>query len=462
MAIAKGAMTVTRDAFTSRPARSSSLPARPTRRRRVYAASLRPHHSPLVIARWSSVGASPGASFDGVTSLDGNICTNAGARRTRSTSVRSSTIDVYWSAPPSGVFAFTTTSSSLRRHIAPSPAIRLSSGDQLSAHVPFSLMPQTPSSVFRNSVWLPRRVPRRAQEHHAVAEREIPRGQRDAVHANASLPVGDEPRALVRVEIVPVVPLARGASSVAFGNRGVARAVLPSRGATAEVLGVEVIERDVVDVRAARIPSRPSCASSGSNVSTRRFVARSPNWPTSRAKNGVARAASMSVGLKRSVFERPLLEKLHEHGAVGHHDERGRRARGGVEGVLRRVEQRRQRERPDRHDARARRRSDRAVARRRPAPRASVDPRTRPARQRRDREAVVAPGPWRAVIEHGSARGEPLSELASEGEVPPLLPAAEHRDGRRRRRRRPCCRSRRCRSRRTPPTRARCRCRRSP
>ena len=51
--------------------------------------------SPLVTARCKSVGARPGASALGVTSLDGNICTNAGARRTRSTIVRSRIIDVY-------------------------------------------------------------------------------------------------------------------------------------------------------------------------------------------------------------------------------------------------------------------------------------------------------------------------------------------------------------------------------
>ena len=102
---------------------------------------------PLVIARWSSVGASPGASFDGVTSLDGNICTNAGARRTRSTSVRSRTIDVYWSAPALGRVRVHDDVELLFRHVAASPAMLLSNGDQLSALVPFSLMPQMPSSV---------------------------------------------------------------------------------------------------------------------------------------------------------------------------------------------------------------------------------------------------------------------------------------------------------------------------
>jgi hypothetical protein len=41
------------------------------------------------------VGFSPGESALGVTSLDGNICTKAGARLTRSTTVRSRIIDVY-------------------------------------------------------------------------------------------------------------------------------------------------------------------------------------------------------------------------------------------------------------------------------------------------------------------------------------------------------------------------------
>src|SRR5207302_1878532 len=36
--------------------------------------------SPCVIARWRSDGVSPGEIMLGVTSLEGNICTNAGAR----------------------------------------------------------------------------------------------------------------------------------------------------------------------------------------------------------------------------------------------------------------------------------------------------------------------------------------------------------------------------------------------
>ncbi len=91
----------------------------------------------------------------GVVSLDGNIWTNAGARFTRSTIVRSSSIDVYCSAPPSGVLELMARSRSSFLHAAASPGILLSSGDQLSAHVPFSLMPHTPWSVFMKSVWLP-------------------------------------------------------------------------------------------------------------------------------------------------------------------------------------------------------------------------------------------------------------------------------------------------------------------
>ena len=91
----------------------------------------------------------------GVTSLEGNICTNAGARRTRSTMVRSRIIDVYCNAPYSGVFALSTTSRSCFLQKKESPLMRLSSGDQLSAQTPFSLMPHTPDSVFRKSVWLP-------------------------------------------------------------------------------------------------------------------------------------------------------------------------------------------------------------------------------------------------------------------------------------------------------------------
>src|SRR5580704_3522823 len=60
--------------------------------------------SPCVTDRCRMVGLRPGESALGVTSLDGNICTKAGARFTRSTTVRSRTIEVYWSAPRSGVF----------------------------------------------------------------------------------------------------------------------------------------------------------------------------------------------------------------------------------------------------------------------------------------------------------------------------------------------------------------------
>ncbi|MBK8591833.1 MAG: hypothetical protein IPN77_22470 [Sandaracinaceae bacterium] len=55
-------------------------------------------------------GQMPGASADGVTSLDGNICTKAGAPGTRSTTLRSSTMEAYCSAASSGVLLLSTTS----------------------------------------------------------------------------------------------------------------------------------------------------------------------------------------------------------------------------------------------------------------------------------------------------------------------------------------------------------------
>ena len=80
----------------SRP-RESRGTASPKGRPEAYSAANRDLEamSPWVTDRCRMVGFSPGESALGVTSLDGNIWTKAGARFTRSTSVRSRIIDVY-------------------------------------------------------------------------------------------------------------------------------------------------------------------------------------------------------------------------------------------------------------------------------------------------------------------------------------------------------------------------------
>ena len=58
------------------------------------------------------LGRTPGAKALGVTSLDGNICTNAGSTSEQSTTLFSSTIELYCSAASSGVLLLSTTSTS--------------------------------------------------------------------------------------------------------------------------------------------------------------------------------------------------------------------------------------------------------------------------------------------------------------------------------------------------------------
>ena len=50
------------------------------------------------------------------------------------------------------------------------------------------------------------RVAGRPEEHHAVSEREVAFGEDDVLRVHAELAVADEPRALERMKIVPVLP----------------------------------------------------------------------------------------------------------------------------------------------------------------------------------------------------------------------------------------------------------------
>ena len=252
----------------------------------------------------------PGAMRLGVTSLDGNICTNAGARRTRSTIVRSRIIDVYWIAPSSGVFALSTMSRSCFLHSEASPGMRLSSGDQLSAHVAVLADAPHPGLGVEEERLVAGRVARRSEEHHAVAEREIARREHDFVDV--------ERRSCRRARTRPrwigcrssqSSHSVRGARSFAFGKR--AACGRPRCRAGREVLRVEVIERDVVDV-ARRMPMRASCASSGSNSCARTLEMRLPNCSMRRAKNRRRPRPSTSVGLKRRFLSSPCLQELHE------------------------------------------------------------------------------------------------------------------------------------------------------
>jgi len=92
------------------------------------------------------------------------------------------------------------------------------------------------------------RVAGRAEEHDAVAEEQVAVRQHDVLRLHAFATFGDEPRLLHRVEIVPVVPFAFRREEQRVRKARLESIVLGAELA-AEVLRVEVIERDVIDVR---------------------------------------------------------------------------------------------------------------------------------------------------------------------------------------------------------------------
>ena len=215
--------------------------------------------------------------------------------------------------------------------------MRLSIGDQLSAHVPFSLTPHTPESVFKKSVWLPEVCP--------GVRRSITPSPR-----STSPEVSDDCAPSAR----PVFPsrtnqarckgcTSSQSSHSAFGAEQ-RRAREARRDATVlgaedrpKVLHVEVVVGDVVDVLGADPELRELLRSGDRTRGAMTRWSRSGTCAARRAKKGVERAPGTSVGIEEERLELAALEELHEQAPVREDDERRRRERRAREGVLRRV-----------------------------------------------------------------------------------------------------------------------------
>ena len=139
-----------------------------------------------------------------------------------------------------------------------------------------------------------------------------------------SLPSRDEPGALQRVQIVPVVPLdARHEQRRAREARRDA-AVLGAEDGT-EVLHVHVVEGDVVDVRPGARPRRASWSTSGSCSCAMTRLRRSRDAGREAREVG-RRARARDVGrVEEQRLQLAGLEELHEEAAMREDDERRRR-----------------------------------------------------------------------------------------------------------------------------------------